>query len=294
MDGGKIGSIYFDDGRIRTTHGSGPEDDRGKQRNIRRFNIDREGAEEDFKRAKAAKTTRQTKLNWFIREQLEAGTPDWAQGGEVTDPASAPANAPADRKLMEYYEVDPVSAKDSGRRVHPSRGAAVQITRDKSEIDSIKAAVALIDEDATASANNRTFFRKLLDDGAAMRAEVRMPEEVDAGTAEKAVKQLKRCAKIIKRALIWDLSGDTQEKFDELTTYIQKTADVGREAMRTLQQAADNARDVSYRAGLSPEVKLEIRARNAADAAGKAEEEGRAVHTALLKDFATFWGDWVA
>ena len=294
MEGGKIGSIYFGDGRIRTTHGRGPEDDRGKQRNIHRFNIDREAAAEDFKRDRKAKKTPRKKLNWYIRDRLEAGTPDWARDGEVTDPASAPENAPGGRKLLEYYDVDPVNEEDSGRRVHPSRGAAVKITRDTSDIASIKAAVALVDEDATASANNRTFFRKLLDDRAAMRAEIRMPEEVDADTAEKALKQLKRSAGIVRKALIWDLRGESDEEFDRLTTYIQTAAESGREAMRTLQQAADNARDVSYRAGSPPEVKLEIRARNAAIAAGKAEEEGQASHTTLLKDFARFWSRWVS
>ncbi|WP_298844925.1 hypothetical protein [uncultured Roseobacter sp.] len=294
MEGGKIGSIYFGDGRIRTTHGRGPEDDRGKQRNIHRFNIDREAAAEDFKRDRKAKKTARKKLNWYIRDRLEAGTPDWARDGEVTDPASAPENAPGGRKLLEYYDVDPVNEEDSGRRVHPSRGAAVKITRDTSDIASIKAAVALVDEDATASANNRTFFRKLLDDRAAMRAEIRMPEEVDAETAEKALKQLKRSAGIVRKALIWDLRGESDEEFDRLTTYIQTAAESGREAMRTLQQAADNARDVSYRAGSPPEVKLEIRARNAAIAAGKAEEEGKTSHSTLLKDFAKFWSRWVS
>jgi hypothetical protein len=149
---GKIGSVYFKDGRIRTTHGAGPEKEGHDGERTVQFNIDDRMAQRYYlNQGKQLKTQK----DWDAFDQWLAlalnntpinNLPDWVKlikGPE--DAHDLGTGAPGKLTLFEIF-------KDINGDVegwHPSRGTATKFETDKQTIAVLQAAIKYIDGQGT-------------------------------------------------------------------------------------------------------------------------------------------------
>jgi hypothetical protein len=165
---GMIGSVYFDQGRIRMTHSGGPEEKQHQNQITVRFNVDQVEAQAEFdaylrdilnkmddqKRAEVEAElfdkNRETKAYWkqyrkwlaeLLKDKTVDNAPKWATKVEGPDTAIVSQNdIPKNVELFEIF-------KNINGRVetwHPSRGAAVKFETDKQTISVLHAAIEYI------------------------------------------------------------------------------------------------------------------------------------------------------
>ncbi len=147
----KIGSVYFGgEGRIRTTHGSGPERKKHENLTTIQFNINESLAIPEFKKAypKLIKSKRFWKYfrQWLV-QTLENVTldnaPAWATLVDSPDTAYdlETGSPPKDLKLFEIFK----NINGEVESWHPSRGTAAKFDTDKQTISVLHAAIKHID-----------------------------------------------------------------------------------------------------------------------------------------------------
>lgn len=200
---GKIGSVYFLDGRIRTTHGHGPELDIDDPRQTSvRYNLDMNVARRIFANANPGLFTRLKKTTpwrlkkrvreerayklydkafkrWLSRALLNTpndALPMWVvpvtRPDEAFDLTGAP---PANLTLFEVFK------KVSNGRVmgwHPSRGIAAKFETNKQVVSVLKAALAHIEGVDNVNQRNARFYDFILHRIPDLAAKIRRPDEI--------------------------------------------------------------------------------------------------------------------
>jgi hypothetical protein len=164
---GKIGSVYFGQkGRIRTTHGAGPEKEGHKGEKTVQFNINEKDAIPAFE--KENPTLVKSKNYWdhfdqWLVKKLQnvnaKSAPAWAKLVEGPEQAhdlnkGAP---PEDLKLFEIFKR---VSDDTVKSWHPSRGTATKFVTDKQTVSILEAAIKHIDGQGLTDpgARNREFY----------------------------------------------------------------------------------------------------------------------------------------
>ncbi|WP_299680427.1 hypothetical protein [uncultured Roseobacter sp.] len=259
IENGKIGSVYFDDGRIRGTHLDGPADERGDHDLIQRYNIDMRRAYRAYSAAVTARTHKKLTFEEWISVQLWTDEPTW-----VIEELPAPADmteGPADRNATLFENFGNSDADYAG--YHPSRGAGEKKMLSQSDVDSLEHAAEAAAAVTETAGKNRAFYVELMENAPQLATEMRMPEEIDAETAEEA---LRRARKEYDRILYWTKQDWSTGPFDdlfvlshELRIYRQRIVDAGDDA----REALAYTRDHDYRSELTVKVAYEVRAKHA-------------------------------
>ena len=201
---GKIGSVYFEQGRIRTTHSHGPEEELHSGTNRLQFNIDIKAAEAEFERShpnieadirdqiddslsRKQKNRLFSKLyyracdGWIARRLNNLAVdslPSWAT--RVSGPEKAidlSKGAPSsDTILFEVF----VSVSGEVQSWHPSRGVAAKFSTNKQVVSVLKAALKkLEDENITQpGARNVAFYKFIRSRLPGFVSKIRPPSEV--------------------------------------------------------------------------------------------------------------------
>ena len=204
MKDGKIGSIYFPTGRIRTTHKSGPEHEPDKNdRTIQRYNLKLYIAQGIFdskntklysklykktdksltkkERKKAAKKAYDRAFKRWLSKALLA-TPDnklpsWIQRVTGSDTAhDNQTGAPQDgMKLFEVFK------KVSNGKVagwHPSRGVATKFETNKQVVSVLEVAIKHIEGVKDVNERNSKFYEFILHRIPDFAKLIRKPDEI--------------------------------------------------------------------------------------------------------------------
>jgi hypothetical protein len=144
---GKIGSVYFSDGRIRTTHGAGPEKEGHSGHTTVQFNINEKAALEAFKKDKPklyASEDMWSHFDEWLADKLEnvnvKSAPSWAK--VIVIPEKAKSKPSDNIKLFEIFK--DINGKVEGW--HPSRGTAVKFATDKQTVSVLEAAIKHINQ----------------------------------------------------------------------------------------------------------------------------------------------------
>lgn len=171
---GKIGSIYFEGGRVRTTHKSGPTTSEHEATRTFQYNIDRKAAEAAFvssgakkrmvkanrKKPKSERKSIGRLLNSWIAHELKgqrmAAVPDWATPLNSPDDAFD-SSAEADASGLKLFEVM-LNAEGDISSKHPSRGAAAQIGIRKSDLEKLKGVGQLMKGEKDPRKANELFY----------------------------------------------------------------------------------------------------------------------------------------
>jgi hypothetical protein len=163
---GKIGSIYFDDGRIRTVHASGPEESVDTSLDRWQFNIDSKKAAQVYhdqvgKRMPYTTTTEKKDYwrgyNRWLVAMLAKGTegsfPDWVSVVEGPETALDVSEGPPskDLQLVEIF----FNINGRVEKWHPSRGAAVKFETNQQVISVLKAALKHIEDEGLVDPDER-------------------------------------------------------------------------------------------------------------------------------------------
>ncbi len=193
--GGKIGSIYFEGGRVRTTHKSGPKKSEHEATRTFQYNIDRKAAEAEFissgakkrmlkaerKKPKADRKGPKRLLNRWIAQELKgqrmAAVPDWATPLNSPDDAFE-TSAEADASGLKLFEVMLNREGDISSK-HPSRGAAAQIDIKTSDLEKLKAAAALFAEEDDPMTANQFFYNYVAKNMPYLVGALREPSEIE-------------------------------------------------------------------------------------------------------------------
>ncbi|MCV3273727.1 hypothetical protein [Roseobacter sinensis] len=173
-DNGKIGSIYFEGGRVRTTHKSGPTTSKHPADRTFQYNIDRDAAWDRFvksggkrrilkaerKKPKADRVSENRLFNRWIAQQLKGkkvkATPAWAKLLESPDDAfETPAEADASKLKLFEVMLKPNTKIQSK---HPSRGAATQIVIKRSDLEKLKGVGQLMSGEKDPRTANELFY----------------------------------------------------------------------------------------------------------------------------------------
>ncbi|MGC3938332.1 hypothetical protein ACOTTU_11070 [Roseobacter sp. EG26] len=274
MDGDKIGSVYFDDGRIRTTHVAGPEDERGGHGMIERYNIDIALAEATHAaEVKAGTHDGLDDFNeWASVRLWNSDTHPWviAKLPNAEDMVAGPA--PAGTILFENFG----SADGAYEGYHPSRGAAVKEMMAPSDIAALEVAIAAVG-DGNASKKNRDFFKKLLEESPELAARMRLPEEIDAQEAEWCHEDAQEGVRVLDIVLGIDATTISPDEDADNVGYARRASQAVVNAGVEATVAVTHARDKSYRSDIQAAAGIEIRAANAAARAAKSEENAKAL-----------------
>ena len=179
----KIGSVYFLEGRIRTTHIDGPQDERGKQKNAKRYNISRAKSWAAFEAADNGSKTQDDNptFAWqdWVAEELAAldekgaKKPDWFVC-QITDASKLSEQGEPDVILFETYE-----DSEGDSYVHDSRGAAVKKRMTTKQMDLLKEALAASGKMEDPHEKNEAFYTVVKRDPALAKL-IRTPEEAKA------------------------------------------------------------------------------------------------------------------
>ncbi|WP_392535114.1 hypothetical protein [Nostoc sp. C117] len=148
---GQIGSLYFDDGRIRTTHALGPQRNTHTTERIQ-FNIDERYAWQEFesedpegynspKKHKIYLKWLQEGLDEAIKEELEF--PKWATLLNSPD-AAHDLNTGRPSESIKLFEIF-IDTNGKIDKHHLSRGVATKFDTDKQVISVLNAAIDRID-----------------------------------------------------------------------------------------------------------------------------------------------------
>ncbi len=258
VEDGKIGSFYFDDGRIRGTHEEGPADERGKHALTERYHIDLAGARNDYDLAVAQGRHARQSFNEWVSDELWNGDPGWKMG-EIPVPSEMPTGpAPANSALFENF--GDKEAELVGH--HPSRGAAEKRMLPAADVKVLETAIELSAADTTASRKNRTFYAELLEKTPALAAEMRMPEEIDAETAEKALNTAQEQNAKLNQLISQNWANRPYELLHAVTDIRAHRRRVIK-TVGTAETALAGTRDQAYRSDLPVGVGLHVRAKNA-------------------------------
>ncbi len=160
---GKIGSVYFDTGRIRTTHSHGPEKEIHGDETVLQFNVDEGLAIPDFERTFAGDDADYwDSFDVWLKDRLKNSTvdhlPPWAKS--ISNPEAAydisGSNPPENVKLFEIFKK--INGNVEGW--HPSRGTAVKYETNKQVISVLNAAIKHINSKKSVDPKerNRQFY----------------------------------------------------------------------------------------------------------------------------------------
>lgn len=204
MKDGKIGSIYFPTGRIRTTHGSGPEHKPDKtDRTSQRYNLHLATAQHIFdtqntdlfpnlywktdvklskkKREKLAKRAYDRAFKLWLSTALLAtpdnALPNWIERVTGADTAHDPSTgAPADG--MKLFEVFKRVSNGQVASWHPSRGVAAKFETNKQVVSVLQAAIKQIDGVTDVNERNTKFYEFILHRVPDFAAQIRRPDQL--------------------------------------------------------------------------------------------------------------------
>lgn len=194
MTGGKIGSIYFPGGRVRTTHAAGPAVEEHPQALTLQFNIDPTACWRAFYTAN--KWVKDMKPNneihaKAVRKQFTrfkvlslAGVapdqlPPWAT--RITTPDNAlPEGTDPDTSGVKLFEI---MLRDSSHvhSTHPSRGAAAQIKITRADLQKLKAVAKSLEGIPDAKTQNDAFYRYVTMKLPHLAHLIRAPDQVNYG-----------------------------------------------------------------------------------------------------------------
>lgn len=158
---GKIGSVYFgEEGRIRTTHGAGPEKEGHSGHVTVQFNIDEAQARKAFDKANPKLVNSKKYWDYFdqwlvqkLKNVKPSSAPSWATLVDSPDMAHdlSTGKPPEDLKLFEIFKN--INGKVEGW--HPSRGTATKFDTDKQTVAVLEAAIQHIDSQGLTDPNER-------------------------------------------------------------------------------------------------------------------------------------------
>lgn len=282
MDGAMIGSVYFETGRIRATHPSGPADERGEHEYIERFNIDMALAEEAYELAVEAEEHEGLPLNHWISDKLwDSADQPWVleQIGRAEDMEEGPA--PANATLFENFgeftgEEDNVNLAGH----HPSRGAAIKEMMPTSDVRALETAVEQAKK-GTGTEKNRAFYVSLLKNAPQLALRVRMPEEIAAEDAEYYAEYALESEGELAKIVGVDTSEYESAALKPHVTRFNKKRKQLKNLIGLCRQAAGDAEDVAYRADFKLRASIQARAINAGVRARSALERIALLETRL-------------
>ena len=183
---GKIGSVYFEDSRIRTTHADGPAwefHDEGWTR--LQFNIDENIASSIFTAENPGKDPAKNFNDYtsFLVQNLincsEGNTPPWAKF--VSSVADAPDASQAamddNQKLFEIFK----TAKGKSAATHLSRGGAVKLAVDSNITQVLKDAISHVIhmQFDTYEEDNEAFYNYIKEHAPDFAEKLRKHNEID-------------------------------------------------------------------------------------------------------------------
>lgn len=189
MVDGKIGSIYFDGGRVRTTHSHGPTTSKHPKDKLFQYNIDRDAAFQEYitdgARDRYERQNPDTHpsrlLNWWIARRLKGAdttdVPTWAYPIETVEDALDETDT-VDDEGLKLFEV---MIRENGRLGHhPSRGAGVksnlQMTR--AELAMLKKAGEMFADPDNPKLANQLFYNYVKKSLPQLLPYIREPSEI--------------------------------------------------------------------------------------------------------------------
>lgn len=192
MTEGKIGSIYFPGGRVRTTHAGGPAVEEHAQSRTLQFNIDPTACWAAFVAASPwiarvnpdNEEHMETVRRRFKRFKVHALTgaapdqlPNWATRVKLPDDA-LPEGTDTDAAGVKLFEI---MLRENGtvRSTHPSRGAAAQISITRADLMKLKAVAKSLEGIPDPVAQNGAFYRYVTMKLPHLAGLIRKPGEVD-------------------------------------------------------------------------------------------------------------------
>ncbi|WP_227271746.1 hypothetical protein [Roseobacter weihaiensis] len=164
MVDGKIGSIYFDGGRVRTTHGGGPTEERHDPGRTLQLNIDHDQAEVAFEVAHPRGTVPRDQL-WstykrFLVETLANSTPATLPAWITvihTPTDAAPEETDTANTQVKLFEIM-VNQAGQVTSTHPSRGIGTQMRITNADMLKLRQGVKLVSDIADVRARNQMFY----------------------------------------------------------------------------------------------------------------------------------------
>lgn len=203
---GLIGSIYFDDHRIRTTHAGSPERSKDSaDQKISRYNLDQNAAWNLFRKAndlnalfKLFYQTTDRRLSVEARKEIAYDHLDNTYKGWLstylvnTSIDALPAWVTPVRNKQEAFDVDTANPPDnitlfevftnvSNGKVekwHPSRGIAAKFETDKQVVSVLKAALIHIKDDRDRRTRNVKFYEFIEHRIPGFAAQIRHPDTI--------------------------------------------------------------------------------------------------------------------
>jgi hypothetical protein len=175
---GKIGSVFFPDGRIRTVHESGPTKETETAKIIR-MNVDEEKSSEAYMRETGISAGQ---LDWDNHDEwlanylngleLKGDLPDWAV--LIDDPKGTPLGE--DFKLFEIFR----SINNTLESWHPSEGIGKKFETDQQTISVLENGIKHIAEIEEAHARNVAFYNYVTERLPKFTQYLRHPDEVSS------------------------------------------------------------------------------------------------------------------
>jgi hypothetical protein len=208
VSGGKIGSVYFGDGRIRTTHRSGPEHGDHSGQVTLQFNVNMaqarqafaaafpqarealakealaqlgEGADKRALRDRVSLLYRKRFSSWLsltLRDTPVDRLPSWAEKVDSPDTAFdlSQGDPPQGVQLFEVF----TSINGRVEGWHPSRGIAAKFETDKQVVSVLQAAIRHLETEGItgAGARNVAFYEFVKSRLPAFVSNIRRPDEI--------------------------------------------------------------------------------------------------------------------
>lgn len=184
---GKIGSVYFGSGRIRTTHSHGPAAEQHAGLLTLKFNVNSNEAQKAFERQypTAKKFDEETYYEYFdiwlsltLRDTPVDHLPQWAVKIEGPDDAFDPATGDPPDGIQLWEVFTSINGRLEGW--HPSRGIAARFATDKQVVSVLRAAIRHLKDEGIKRPDDRNrafydFIEKRVPD---FVSNIRRPEEV--------------------------------------------------------------------------------------------------------------------
>lgn len=192
MVDGKIGSVYFPGGRVRTTHAGGPAVQEHAQARTLQFNIDPTACWQAFVAASPwladmdpdndvhmeAVRRRFKRFKVFSLTGAAPGQlPNWASSINSPDDA-LPVGTDTANTTVKLFEI---MLRENGTvgSTHPSRGAAVQVRITRADLMKLKAVAKTLEGIPDPQAQNDAFYRYVTMKMPHLAGLIRSPDEVD-------------------------------------------------------------------------------------------------------------------
>ncbi|HAS42208.1 MAG TPA: hypothetical protein DCS93_17155 [Microscillaceae bacterium] len=174
MIDGKMGSVYFNDKRIRLTHGGGPEiEDDSEHEYMEQYHVPRQ-AYGNFQKQQANINKKGVSIDTYIKQQYK-WVKQQTNNQQLTPMQEDTANE--NMQLVEFYR----DRKTNGlTNLHPSRGVAVRQNLTQKEINAIVLAAKYSEGKSHSQEKNEAFYNHLNNSGDAANiiGKVRTPKEV--------------------------------------------------------------------------------------------------------------------